>query len=54
MESVLFSRVSLYSFIIKQKYIPNNLKWYERDGLNTWCLQNKLNEFLEDTDSHFK
>ena len=49
-----FSRVSLYSFIIQQKCIPNNLKWYERDGLNTWYLQNKLNEFLEDTDSHFK
>ena len=54
MESVFFSRVSLYSFIIQQKCIPNNLKWYERDGLNTWYLQNKLNEFLEDTDSHFK
>ena len=49
-----FSRVLLYSFIIQQKCIPNNLKWYERDGLNTWYLQNKLNEFLEDTDSHFK
>ena len=36
------------------KYVPNNLKWYERDGLGTWYLQNKCNEFLEDTDLHLK
>ena len=36
------------------KYVPNNLKWYERDGLDTWYLQNKCNEFLEDTDLHLK
>ena len=29
------------------KFIPSNLKWYEHDG-------NKCNEFLEDTDWHFK
>ena len=36
------------------KFIPDNLKWYERDGLETWYLRNKCSEFLEDTDSHFK
>ena len=36
------------------KFIPNNLKWFEHDGLDTWYLQNKCNEFLEDTDSHLK
>ena len=36
------------------KFIPDNLKQYERDGLETWYLRNKCSEFLEDTDSHFK
>ena len=35
------------------KYIPGVLKWYERDGLDTWYLQNKCNEFLQNTDLHF-
>ena len=35
------------------KYIPRDLKWYERDGLDTWYLKNKCDEFLEDTDLHF-
>ena len=25
------------------KCVPNDLKWYERDGLDTWYLQNKCN-----------
>ena len=36
------------------KYVPNNLKWYKRGGLETWYLQNKCNDFLMDTDEHFK
>ena len=36
------------------KFIPDNLNWYERDGLETWYCRNKCSEFLEDTDSHFK
>ena len=36
------------------QYIPGNLKWYEKDGLDTWYLQNKCEEFLNDTDDHFK
>ena len=36
------------------KYIPENLKWYEKDGLDTWFLRNKYEEFLNNTDLHFK
>ena len=35
-------------------YVPENLKWFEGDGLETWYRQNKCREFLEDTDSHFQ
>ena len=34
-------------------YVPDNLKWYEKDGLDTWYKKNKCNEFLEDTDRYF-
>ena len=36
------------------KYVPDNLKWYEKDGLETWCRKNKCEEFLSNTDLHFK
>ena len=36
------------------KFIPNNLKWYEPDGLNTWYEQGKCQDFLDDLDSHFQ
>ena len=36
------------------KYIPDNLKWYEKDGLETWYRKTKCEEFLSDTDAHFK
>ena len=36
------------------KYFSNDLKWYERDSLDTWYLQNKCNDFLNDTDKQFK
>ena len=36
------------------KFVPNNLPWYERDGLNTWYKQNKCNNFLEDPDKNFE
>ena len=35
-------------------YVPENLKWFERDGLETWYRQNKCREFLENTDVHFQ
>ena len=36
------------------KFVPNDLKWCERDGLDTWYLQNKCNEFINNTDTYFK
>ena len=36
------------------KYVPNDLKWYKKVGLDTWYLQNKCADFLMDTDKHFK
>ena len=35
------------------KYIPNDLKWYEKDGLDTWYLKNKCGEFINNTDIYF-
>ena len=29
------------------------MKWYERDGLDTWYEKNKSDEFLGDTDRYF-
>ena len=31
-------------------YISKDLKWYERDGLETWYRRNQCEEFLENTD----
>ena len=36
------------------KYVPDNLKWYEKDGLDTWYLKNKCDDFLMNTDEHFE
>ena len=36
------------------KCVPNDLKCYERDGLDIWYLQNKCNEFINNTDCYFK
>ena len=36
------------------KYVPNDLKWYEKDSLDIWYLQNRCANFLMDTDEHFK
>ena len=38
----------------RPSYVSPNLKWYERDGLDTWYKQNKCQEFLENTDKHFE
>ena len=35
-------------------YIPPNVKYFERDGLDTWYKQNKCRKFLENTDKHFE
>ena len=34
------------------RYIPSDLSWCEKDGLDTWYLQNKCNDFLRDTENH--
>ena len=36
------------------KYVANDLKWYEKDRLDTWYFQNKCADLLMDTDEHFK
>ena len=35
-------------------YIFQDLKWYERDGLENWYRQNQCKEFLENTDKDFE
>ena len=34
-------------------YIPPNVKYLERDELETWYRQNKCQEFLENTEKYF-
>ena len=46
--------MSNFSNTCVPKYVPDNLKWYERDGLLTWYDQCKCQDFLRDTDGHFK
>ena len=43
----------IYTNTYIPEYVPNNLKWYERGGLDTWYKKNKCDEFLEDTDRYF-
>ena len=45
--------MSLNTNTLIPKYIPNNLKWNEKDGLDTWYLEGKCNDFLEDVDNYF-
>ena len=47
------SSAAIYTNTYIPEYVPDNLKWYERDGLNTWYKKNKCNKFLEDTDHYF-
>ena len=44
---------TIYTNTFIPEYVPDNLKWYERDGLDTWYKKNKCDEFLEDTDCYF-
>ena len=36
------------------EYVPDDLPWYERDGLMTHLDQIKCDKFLEDPEKHFK
>ena len=47
------SSATIYTNTYTPEYVSDNLKWYERDGLDTWYKKNKCNEFLEDTDRYF-
>ena len=44
---------SIYTNTYIPEYVPDNLKWYERDGLDKWYKKNKCDEFLEDTHRYF-
>ena len=44
---------TIYTNTYIPQYVPDNLKWYERDGLDTWYQKDKCDEFLEDTDRYF-
>ena len=44
---------TIYTNTYIPEYVPDNLKWYERDGLDTLYKKNKCDEFLEDTDRYF-
>ena len=44
---------TIYTNTYIPEYVSDNLKWYERDGLDTWYKKNKCDEFLEDTDRSF-
>ena len=35
-------------------YVLPNVKYFETDGLETWYGQNKCQEFLQNTNKHFK
>ena len=35
-----------YTNTLIPKYIPKNLKWHEKDGLDTWYLEGKCNVFF--------
>ena len=39
--------------IFVPQYVPKNLEWFEKDGLETWYQQNKCKEFLDNADIHF-
>ena len=40
------------TFILQ--YVPNDLKWFERDGLETWYRKNKCDKFLNNTVTYFQ
>ena len=42
-----------YDNVFIRKYAPQNLKWYEKDGLQTWYRHIKCEESLNNTDLHF-
>ena len=45
--------IKILSNRLVPQYVPTNLKWDQKDGLNTWYLQGKCNDFIENVDNHF-
>ena len=43
------SSATIYTNTYIPEYVSDNLKWYERDVLDTCYKKNKCDEFLEDT-----
>ena len=37
---------TIYTNTYIPEHVSDNLKWYERDGLDTWYKENKCDEFL--------
>ena len=35
-------------------FVPQDVKWYERDGLMNWYDQRKCRDFLGELDKHFE
>ena len=35
-------------------YVPPNVKYFERDGLEIWYKQNKCQDFLQNTNKYFE
>ena len=35
--------------VLIPKYVPDNLKWHEKDRLETWYRKNKCEEFIIQT-----
>ena len=40
--------------VLFQNFVPDNLKWYKKDGLDTWYLKEKCDDFLRNSDSYFQ
>ena len=36
------------------EFVPDNLKWYERDSLMTYIDKLKYDNFIKDTDRHLE
>ena len=47
------SSATIYTNTYIPEYVSDNLKWYERDGLDTWYKKNKCDDLLEDNYHYF-
>ena len=47
------SNSKILSNRVVPKYVPTNLRWDQKEGLNAWYLQGLCSDFIEDVDNHF-